>query len=61
MERELYFSYLYEDGNFVKVLPDSYLDRGEANLYAKMYLTIRKQKNLTVQIVPVRLVLPDAT
>lgn len=58
MEKELYFCYLFKNNEFIKVLPEPFLDKGEANLYAKMYLTIRARKSLTIQIVPVRLELP---
>lgn len=46
---EYYQLELYRKGKFVKRFPDTFLTEGEANLFAKTYLRIRRKKSLSIK------------
>lgn len=51
---EVFTSLLYKDGIPKRYLPDVFLTKSEANLYAKAYLSLRQKKKLSIKIETIR-------
>lgn len=47
---KLFTCVLHKKGVPKKYLPDVFFSKGEANIYAKTYLSVRKRKSLSILI-----------
>lgn len=58
---ELHSAILYKNGVAKRRLPDIFLTKGEANIYAKEYLRLRRKKNLSIRIMSQQVTLDGFT